>query len=192
MTEILTIVCAGLGAYFGTYLKTRGERRAIMDTLNQVERRCADISEAARHRWSRRSEVCAKLYGRLMMAAREFRNYLSPSCTSTDDAVEQLRIRAKAFDDFFAENALFIPSEIKTKLANVAEELVKVFHVTTLFRPVKAELGPEDHESISQIDIRTNHYKMKSKHRDRFKDGDLAQTIREIETDLRSCLDLDS
>ena len=47
---IVTVVSAGLAAYFGAYLRTRGERRAIEETLEKVERRAADISEAARIR----------------------------------------------------------------------------------------------------------------------------------------------
>jgi len=189
---IVTVVSAGAAAYFGAYLRTRAERRAIEETLDKVERRAADINEAARVRWSKRSEICATLYGRLIMAKREFRNYLSSCTTSTDDAVEQLRASAKAFDDHFAENALFLPKEIKEQVQAIADQFAKVFNVNTLLRPAKAELESTDHEPAGQAEIRTTHYKLKSKALERFQDdGDLSKMISEVEDKLRSALELE-
>lgn len=185
-------VSAGVAAYFGAYLRTRGERRAIEETLNKVERRAADISEAARTRWSRRSEVCATLYGRLMMAKREFRCYLSSGTTSTDDAVEQLCARARAFDDYFAENALFLPKEIKAQLQAIADQFARVFHLTTVLRPTNAELESTDSESAGQSETRVDHYRLKSEAAERFQDdGDLSKMILEVEDGLRSALELE-
>lgn len=182
---VTTVIAAGLAAYFGAYLGKRAERRAIEETLDKVERRAADISEGARIRWSRRSEVCATLYGRLIKATREFRNYLSRNTTSTDAAVEQLCIRAKAFDDYFAENALFLPPDIKSHVQAVADQFVKVFNMTTILRPT--DMG----DIHSDPETRRVHYNTKEKCLERFKeDGELTKMISEIEDELRSALDL--
>ena len=65
---ILTVLGAGVAAGIGGYMGKRGERRAIKETLDNIEGRAADLTEAARIRWSKRSEVFAILYGRLIMA----------------------------------------------------------------------------------------------------------------------------
>lgn len=165
---IATVAAAGVAAYFGAYLGKRAERRAIKETLASIEGRAADMTEAARNRWSRRTEVCAALYGHLIMAKREFRNYLSSSTTSTDDAVTQLRARAKAFDDHFAENALFLPKEIKQQVQAVAEQFLEVFMITTMLRPTNTELESSDHEPARQADLQMNHYRFKSQALERF------------------------
>lgn len=190
---ILTVLCAGVAAYLGSYLGKRAERRAIKETLESIEGRAADLTEAARIRWSKRSEVFATLYGRLIMAKREFRNYLSSGTISTDDAVEQLRARAKAFDDYFAENALFLPKGIKEQVQVIADQFVKVHNTTTALRPPKAELESTDDEPPAQAERRTRHYRMKAKALERFQDdGDLGKMISEIEDKLRSALELAS
>ena len=150
------------------------------------------MTEAARNRWSRRTEVCAALYGHLIMAKREFRNYLSPNTTSTDDAVEQLRARARAFDDHFAENALFLPKDIKEQVQAIADHFMKVFNTTASLRPAKAELESTDHEPRAQAERRTHHYMMKAKALERFQDdGDVSKMISEVEDKLRSALELE-
>lgn len=187
---ILTVLSAGAAAYFGAYLRTRGERFAIMETLDKVERRTADIGEAARIRWSKRAEVCATLYGRLIVATREFRNYLSPSTNSTNEAVELLRGRALEFDEYFAANALFLPKEIKEQLQEIADQLLKVFRRTTLLRPPDLEAG--EREPAGRDEMRTAHYTQKMKALERFKaDGDLTKMVSEVEDKLRSALELE-
>ncbi len=189
---ISTPIVAGLAAYFGTYLGKRAERHAIRETMNEIERRAADISEAAKLRWTKRSEVCASLYGRLIMAGREFRDYLSPNTPSTDEAVERLRTRCKALDDDFSQNALFLPLEIKEQVEWLVHELGVIFMQTTVIRPAKPLIEGAEHESAQQMHIRDQHYRFKSKEMERFKnDGDIAVSIREIEKKLRSSLEVE-
>ena len=52
-------VLAGFGAYFGSYLQTRGQLRAVKETINDIEKRRAEIREITRILWSKRSEVIA-------------------------------------------------------------------------------------------------------------------------------------
>lgn len=189
---LATPIVAGIAAYFGAYLGKRAERRAIQDTIDEIERRIADVTEAARLRWSKRSEVCSSLYGKLMMAAREFRFYLSPGTRSTDEAVEQLAQRGKAFDNDFAQNALFLPRDIKERMEWMSAEFVRAFNRTTIMRPAIASLEPGQPEPSHQADARIKHYKDKVEELRRFKDGgDIASALSELEAKLRSALDLD-
>jgi len=186
---IFATISAGCAAYFGSYLQTRGERKAIQKTLNEVERRAADISEAARERWSRRSEVCASVYGKLILARREFQFYMAGG--STDEAVESLTKRAQDFDEYFAANALFLPIEVKESLQEVNREFAGMFNVSTMMRPVIPVLEAGQTEPTNQVDIRRQHYGMKRKYAEALKDdGELGTKINQIENDLRVTLDL--
>lgn len=189
---LTTALAAGVAAFLGAYLGKRGERRAIQETVNEVERRIADITEAARLRWSKRTEVCSSLYGKLMMAQREFCIYLSPGTTSTDKAVERLCQRGMPFDDDFAQNALFLPREIKERMQWISSEFVRVFNQTTLLRPDKAHVEPGKQESQHEAHLRKQHYGQKIEELKRFeREGDIAKAIAELETQLRTALDLD-
>ncbi len=91
-----------------------------------------------------------------------------------------------------AENALFLPKEIKEQVQAIAEQFLKELTKITLFRPAKVELDSGDYESAGQSDMRMNYYRLKSKALERFQDdGDLSKMITEVEDKLRSALELE-
>ncbi len=177
---IFTAVVAGVGAAVGAYVRTRAERRAIAASLDDVERRIADMTEAARARWSRRSEVCATLYGHLMKTQLEFAGFLGPSTTPTDAEVEELHTHFRAFSDYFSQNALFLPKEIKQQVHAIANELRKVRAGATMLTPESGEVTQPDYRKRTHEDLLrlTN-------------DGELGVMISKVEDELREALALD-
>ena len=186
LAAIPMAVVAGLGAYFGSYLQTRGQLRAVKETINDIEKRQAEIREISRTVWSKRSEVIAASYGRLRLACREWRYYLRTNVASTPEIIEKCVLASKSFDDYFYENALFLPKHIKQELESIAEQLLKVYARNTTMLPA---VNPADDCGEDDKDNRNDHYKQKAADGKRFApDGDIALSVEKLEDDLRALL----
>ncbi len=175
--NLMIILLAGMGAYIGAYLNQRGKLRAIHEKLATMTRQQADIAESARVRWSKRSEVIAGVYGKLVSAIRAFRCYLSPATSSTDESIKELVESAKDFDEYFATTALFLPADVEAEIRWIADEFLKAYSHTTIFLP---------REGDTDRDAARLHNEWKAKEFSRVQDnGDIGRAVATVSKKLR-------
>jgi hypothetical protein len=79
LTVFVVALVAGIGAYFGTYLREKAKNRAIHEDINRVVRATEDIkAEVSGNLWlrQRRWELERELYSRLLENLNEIRAIL--------------------------------------------------------------------------------------------------------------------
>ncbi len=186
--SVLSAAMTGGGAILGAYLSKRGERRAVQETLDAIEGRTADLVESAKVRWTRRAEICAELYSKLVVALFSLRTFLSPRCITTEESIRSALNPVDTAIGFAGANALFLPPDVKEEVFKMLHIMREIVFATTRVCPPPE--GPNEPEHLTQL--RANHYKLKEREFKRVQDaGDLSMQMEHIEKAFRQALKLD-
>ena len=182
LNSVFALVGGGVGAYFASYLRKRGELRAVEEKLSEHTRIQSQILESTRGKWSKRCEIIAELFGLLNDIYWKFRRRTT-GAFATAEEMEDLRTSRQAFDDYFLRSVVFLPEHIEQQFNWISLELLDI----------SSDLGSSPEELDTSVqqhrDEAEHHGKARRAAHKRLNGGDIESAVNKLKSNLRRLLD---
>lgn len=153
----------------------------------------ANVSEAARERWTRRADAAARISQLLSPAERALRLALSPNVARDEipDLMARARDTGREFDNYVAAHTLFLPRDIRDTAMRIADEMMRLWYRAEMRTPdsLRATGGTSSHEDREEYNA---YWKVRTEYHARLdEDGVIGREIAQLERDLRGLVGSD-
>jgi len=109
---VVSFVVAGAAAYLVTYLRTRGQQRALEETAERLKRIEAEVAESSKMRWAKQPDVFTSVYSTVQCAFGNVRQLGRCTIEDADEMVTHAASAVAQLGKSLDEVGLYLPESL--------------------------------------------------------------------------------